>query len=233
MMNSITSRYIHKFAAFLAIFCLGGSVSAQALFDNLDLGNDLPLPPEAGDIIGPRPDAGDRFFAQPFETDLSGGVASASVLIARVGSPSGLLHADIWSDDNGAPAAPVGRLASVEISTIPTDSKGNSVLFDGNPLSLAPSTPYHLVIDNIDLNIASLNDTFRLGMRESADGTNEAGRALVTAPSDESTWLVLGDLLPGSNYLRTSINTVPEPSCAWMLAIATIGVTTLRRRPKR
>ena len=186
----------------LIIFLPCHVIADVMLYDNLNLGNDLPYP-----VLGPRPSSNteDRFTAQQFFTNGNAVVTSTSFIMQRLGSPTGSLHFDIWSDDNGTPGSQLARLGSLDITTLPTTPTTFS--FD-EPVSLVPNSSYFLVTDAIDMRIPNNNNSFRIGTRTSDEGTFGASRFLVSAPGDEDTWLVLGDLIPHINYLRATITAV-------------------------
>lgn len=202
-MRDTTIKKIRSVVIGAALGCLLANTARgqMTLYDNLDLPNDTGAP---GGVIGPRPGSDeDRFFAQQFYTSAASVVSSADFLMQRVGAPSGTLHFEIYEDENGVPGSKVDRLGSLDIATLATQP--TTISIDGS-VSLEPNTPYFLVSDTIDMRIPNPGNSFRFGMRRSDDGTFESARTLVSAPNDLETWLVLGNLLSGSNYMKMRLS---------------------------
>ena len=190
---------VHPFACLL-FFASAAFASADVLYDNLELPSDGP-----GGVLGPRSDGnGDRFIAQPFFTDETGEVGAAGIIMQRLGSPTGTLHIDIYDDSSGKPGTSVGRMGSFDIASLPIEPTVLDFVAD---FTLAPDSTYYLVSDSADVNIPNRNNSFRFGMRSPDEGTNGAGRTLVTTGGDDSRWLLLANLLPGANYMRMYVNT--------------------------
>lgn len=214
---------LNSLSAALLILAFALSASAETLYDNLALPSDGP-----GGVLGPRPDGnGDRYIAQPFLTDETGKVAMASIIMQRLGTPTGTLYIDIFDENGGMPGASVGRMGSFEMTTLPFEP---TVLNFNGDFSLNPESTYYLVADSIDVDIPNRENSFRFGMRTPDEGTNGAGRTLVTTGGDDTNWLAIGDLLPGANYMRMSVNTVPEPCGASLAFVGLIGLMLFRKK---
>ncbi len=166
----------------------------MALYDNAHLPNDTGFIPPFDPSFG-------ALASQPFFTQDNATISSARVVMERVGSRSGLLHLDVWSDNGaGKPAERIARLGSNDISSIGTAE--DVFALEGLSLALAPNTLYHLVIDPTDLSVSDAANSFRASFRTSNDGTFGAGKFLV---EHNSNWLEFDSLVPGLSYLRMSV----------------------------
>lgn len=85
------------------------------------------------------------YLASAFGTTGGFTCCAASAWLERIGSPSGTLTAEIWSDAAGSPSAIVGSSSNtVNISSVPTSQTETS--FTGISAALSASTSYWLVL---------------------------------------------------------------------------------------
>ncbi|YCM45750.1 hypothetical protein V2O64_06945 [Verrucomicrobiaceae bacterium 227] len=148
------------------------------------------------------PHAGDRFSAQPFKTGELGMVSSVSFPLARIGSPVGIVHLELWNDLDGVPEQRVASLGDIDLASLKTIDEGGELLTFNEPVTdLIPKSIYHLVSDLTD---ATFDDgkTYATPTTTESAGTRDAGCHLVTAPID---WVCVSEFVPSAKYNRMRI----------------------------
>ncbi len=159
----------------------------------------ISLPPDGSSWIFPH--KGDLAQAQSFATGASGLISSVRLPLTRWGSPGGVVHAEIWSDDGGKPDTKVATIADIDLRMLAT-TPGEILHFDNLNVQLEPQTLYHFVLDNSDAIIVdSPRSTYTVLTNSSDEGTMGAGKLMVTTP----VWTPLENFLNHAKYLRFEI----------------------------
>ncbi len=166
------------------------------------------LPDPLPNFEGVFPHAGDRYAAQPFRTGETGSISKVRLSLYRRGSPTGDVHFEIWNQGEQVPDARVASVGTIELESL-SEARGNTVTFETEIRGLIPNTLYYLVWDNVDAQVVDANRSYHVQTSTTDEGTNGAGRLLVTVGNE---WRPLGSLLPGRNYQRMEIFETTVPS---------------------
>ena len=212
-------------AVLTLICCLAASrmnLAQVALYDNLDFAL-----PTSGTPIGPRFVDSTELLAQQFRTTAASNVSSVGIHVQRVGSPTGNVSVQIWTDTGtDAPSEPFQTIGAFDVATLSTT--GEIVRFPDLNVDLLSQTPYYVVLDNSETSINSAQDSYRIGMLglnedDQAQGTNDAAFVTGSAPAEfDGSWIPLRD--PQSlgchpqfgcpNFLRMSVEATNAPHVA-------------------
>jgi hypothetical protein len=140
-----------------------------------------PITPRAVQISGadafPSDENVHTLAAQPFFTGDLGIVSSISLPVAVNGSPTGVVHLEIWDDNSGAPGKKVASVGDIDLdSWTGADLEYQLVTFDRPVTGLEPNTKYHLWSDNSDTDVSGSAHTYFRRLTASSDGSNNAGK---------------------------------------------------------
>lgn len=162
-----------------------GAPNARAiLFDNMDL---EPIENIPG-AIGPRFTSSREDNAQQFLVGEYTNVSSVSLLVNKVGSPTGEVKVEIWEDrEPGVPSSLVTEVGTIDLAELPNGR--TEVTFDTLVTGLSPDSAYHLVMNNLNTNITSAQDSYRIGVLGNVndpqkEGTNGAAFMLGSSPEE-------------------------------------------------
>ncbi len=115
--------------------------------------------------------------AQPFVTGELGLVSSISLPVAVNGSPTGVVHFEIWDDKSGAPGKKIASVGDIDLDNWSgVDLEYQLVTFDRPVTGLEPNTKYHLFFTNRDTDVSGASHTWFARMTASSEGTNNAGK---------------------------------------------------------
>lgn len=154
---------------------------AANLFDNLDLEPDNGLFGAASFVK----------FGQQFLLDESDTVTEVRLSLFRVGSPSGSVRVELWSDDGlDLPGSLIGTLGLFEAAEV---VDGSTLLTFDNPVSgLTPYRSYWIVLNFAEA-LVSTENGIGWNMVESDEGTNGAAKAAAQGRLSCGVWVALSD----------------------------------------
>ena len=148
--------------------------------------------------------------AQPFITGELGIVSSISLPVAVNGSPTGVVHFEIWDDNSGSPGNKVASVGDIDLdSWIGADLVYQLVTFDRPVTGLEPNTQYHVLFDNTDTDVSGASHTWFTRMTADSEGTNNAGKLQIPPGGN---WVPRSNFVANMNYLVLEILEIsPSP----------------------
>ena len=156
-----------------------------SLYDNMEL---LPISNVPGsDWIGPRVSTRRRNVAQQFVMGDSDNVSSISLFLNRVGGPQGEVGVEIWENgESGVPSSLVTTVGTIDLRAL--SSRPEEVTFETLVTGLSPNARYHVVLNNENTTISSIQNSYRMSLLgrpndEQSEGTNGAARILSSSPT--------------------------------------------------
>ena len=185
------------------------AIGQISLYDNMEL-------PRAG-VIGPRLESKQRDLAQQFVMGDSDNVSSISLFLNRRGSPRGEVGVEIWENGgSGVPSSLVTSVGTIDLQDL--SSSPEEVTLETLVTGLSPNARYHVVLNNENTTISSIQNSYRMGLlgqsnNEQSEGTNGATRILSSSPTMfNGEWRPYLDALAAGcwlsscpNYLRMSV----------------------------
>jgi hypothetical protein len=195
----------------LGIF--GCGASAATLSNNLNQVTDFT------EIV-----SGPNWITAGFGTGNSNSTLTDAVLLLQSDSGSGDLSLELFSDQNGQPSAPLGRLIS-PTSFSPALSQ---ITFGGAGLSLEANTTYWLVAQ-------ALTGQFEWAFTDSNGGSGIGFQHLWGSSENSGADWFTSDLEPMQMRVDAStVTSAPEPGTLALLSLALLAVLNplLRRKSK-
>ena len=184
LLNRIGHVPAFKKAMVIVVTCFAFTSSvAITSADTVTLYGNIPNPivktavPISGPDFFPQDEDTHTLAAQPFVTGELGIVSSISLPVAVNGSPTGVVHFEIWDDKSGDPGKKVASVGDIDLENwTGADLEYQLVTFDRPVTGLEPNTKYHLFFTNRDTDVSGASHTWIARMTASSEGTNNAGR---------------------------------------------------------
>ena len=162
----------------------------------------------------------------------SDNVSSISLFLQRHGSPRGEVGVEIWENGaSGVPSSLVTTVGTLDLQDLSSSSAGQEVTFETLVTGLTPNARYHVVLNNENTTISSIQNSYRISLRgvtndEQSEGTNGAARTLSSSPRMfNGEWRPHADALDRMGF--GSVNGCYRGNCANYLRMSVTSAALL------